>query len=243
MFLIYKFSGVNHRLYNTIVQVSCSRNFKKLQKLLLQLTYETRVFIIDLVWQDLFYEPNEEKADQQVISNILLFDCKLNLNKFIYKEPNLNRIKEILCSNIIYNIFATYLNTTLKTDYDTEINKILERVFIYKLQSSHHGITVISNIIVIDSSSPFKNQELDSTYRCIILIHEIGHLLVRNKCTSAQQFLEYSSRDSSFCDSSSVEDNPLEKPESGYQVEKRLFGKRVNILHTEGAKFLMVAQN
>ena len=117
------------------------------------------------------------------------------MNKFIDKEPNLNRIKEILCSNKIYNIFATYLNTTLKTDYDTEINKILERVFIYKLQSSHHGITVISNIIVIDSSSPFKNQELDSAYR------------------------------------------------SGYQVEKSLFGKRVNILHTEGAKFLMVAKN
>ena len=242
MFLIYKFENLKSDFYYDTVYLICKRSFRELNRLLLRKTYETRVFLIDLVWQNLFYE-SIRIASNQNMPTAFFFDGTASLKKIIDNDSNIDLIKTILHSNKMYNIFKKYTGSSSKKQYEKKINKILNKVFIFALQKNHHGITLINNIIVIDSSLPFPEVALNAAYRLIILIHEIGHLLARKNCVSAQSFLEYSSAESPSTELSPMHENPQQKPESGDHIEKKLFGYRVKMLHTEGARYIMTAEN
>ena len=75
------------------------------------------------------------------------------------------------------------------------------------------------------------------------LIHEIGHLFVRINCTSSKAIIECNSRELSF-ESTSTNNQPAKKesydaPERGFQLEERVFGKRIMKLNTLAADFIM----
>ena len=105
-------------------------------------------------------------------------------------------------------------------------------------------MTLLNKSIVIDNTRKFTKDIHVSAYRLIILIHEIGHMFVRINCTSAQATIEYESRESSYASSPTNNQSAKKKPpESGFQLEESVFGKRVKELNTLAAEFIMNPEN
>ena len=205
-------------------------------------TYETKVFIIDMLWQ-MFFNQNTYKESRLFKECIyVMLQQNENLIKFTDAENNLKIIEDILFQPNLKQIFSEFLVSSDQQDYEQKIMAILQNTFLAELPSEHHGVTLINKSIVINSSQVFLNELFVSAYRLLILIHEIGHVIVRNDCTTAMQCLEYQSKESSFEESPESQTGMQSEPESGFQLEAKLFGRFKN-LNELAANFMTVPGN
>ena len=206
------------------------------------LDQHTRVFIIDTLWQEVFYSKGKTEATRFApVCGMLISEtplCRLST-----KEPNLPKFQEILCNERMQNALRPVI---VNGDYFSLITQILENTFLVKFPDATHGLTLPNRSIVIESKKGFTNNLHVSAFRLVILIHEIGHLAVRLKCSSFQEFLEYKSSECSF------EESPRPKkksrkisliPESGFELEEKIFGNRLKKLNSLAAEFIMDSNN
>ena len=204
------------------------------------LDQHTRVFIIDTLWQEVFYSKGKTIWFTMACGMLISDNSLIKLSTV---EPNLPKFHEILCNERIQEILRPFI---VNGDYLSLITQILENTFLVEFPDTNHGLTLPNRSIVIDLKNEFTNTLHVSAFRLVILIHEIGHFIVRLKCRSFQDFLEYKSPECSF------EEPPRSKkkskkiysiPESGFELEKQIFGDRLNKLNSLAAEFIMDNNN
>ena len=240
-FMVYKFPDLDSETHNSLLKGIAWHSFEQFSEKLNFLNLQTRVFVIDMLWQEFFYDSQEKVESFSTIARLFLAEHE-NLIVFEEEEANIELITNILCCQKIKDTFSPYLNVNSEENFREKIVEILQNTFMTRCSEGNHGVTLMNKSIVIDSKKVFRDTISNSGYRLVILIHEISHHVVRSQLNSFQSCLEYSSRESSFAEPSEVK--ILGKnPESGFQAEKNIFGSKITRLHTEGANFLMSLNN
>ena len=196
-----------------------------------------------------------------------MLEGRLPLTRFV-EEEKIDTFLNILCSDRIFNILNQCFELENKQEYRAKLETLLNNVYLVELSNGIQGITLLNKTIVINDELLFDEEYLNSAYRLINLLHELGHLAVRNTFFSAQEVIEYSSLESSFCNdpsenktnglvsedknqmmnskiylgplnTSRIERSTSSKVESGYQLEKRIFGEDIKKLNEIQARFLL----
>ena len=236
LFFIYNIRDIDSCYLCEFINSFAALGWNSFNTKLKALDQTTRVFVIDALWQEICYK-KETTRGIWLNKAFSILNFNLAVGKLDISEPNFLLFHELLSHQRLHEALSPFLDNE---DYSSLITKILGNAFMINLPKGHHGITLPNRSIVIDSTRPFSNSLHVSAYRLVILIHEIGHLLVRSKCTSFQQFLEYNILESSF------EESPKKTssiPESGFQIEKKFFGMQINKLTSTAAEFLMNKTN
>ena len=206
------------------------------------LSQETKIYVIDILWQAFFYK-KELDSNLWLGEIFWMLSRTENLSRLAEIESNLHIFREILLCPIFKNILLEFISPLDKSTYANNIDTIINNTFSAEFPINNHGVTLMNKFIVIDQNKVFNNNLSTSGYRLIILIHEIAHMSARMNCNSAKQCIEYDSDESSFAELPLIKTNQENKPESGYQLEKRIFGCVLKKLNTIAAEFLMDINN
>ena len=241
-FLIYKLDKAQSLFTDEILTTFFHFSWIEFSQKLKALSQETKIYVIDILWQAFFYK-------KELDSNLWLdkIFCMLSITRNLYRlaetESNLQRIREILLCPVFEKILVEFISPLDKNIYFSSIDTIISNTFLAEFPINNHGVTLMNKFIVIDGKRVFNDDLSISGYRLIILIHEIGHMSARMNCNSAKQCIEYDSDESSFAELPLIKTNQENKPESGYQLEKRIFGCVLKKLNTIAAEFLMDINN
>ena len=237
-FLIYKFDKIQDPTTDGNLELFFGFSWDEFSQKLKALSQETRIYVIDILWQAFFYRSNLN-SNLWVELMILRLSRTKNLRRLAEIDSNLQIIRAILLCPIFENILLEFISPLDKNAYANNIDTIINNTFSAELPINNHGVTLMNKFIVIDQKKVFNNDLSTSGYRLIILIHEIGYMSARKDCNSAKQCIEYDSDESSFNELSLIKTNQKNNPESGYQLEARIFGDIVKKLNRVAAEFLM----
>ena len=137
---------------------------------------------------------------------------KLTRNNFQYSKLENeigidNIIKEILLSQKVRDTFINQI-PSLAAIYDSEIEKVLPRIYITSFKTRMTGITTsFRNIFINSAPIYFSRKEERAGFYSVIYLHELAHYFLRIECKNVREYLEYRSDSSAF---HSEEDSSLQ---------------------------------
>ena len=141
----------------------------------------------------------------------------------------INQIRMIMLQNtIIEESFKKFVPSSLV--YANEVMKFTENIYFFTLPQKHYGKTLSNLSIAISSFQSLSSINLRKGAQLIVILHEFAHYCQRACFSNIGEVLSYSTPDNS---------KTGKKVESGYEIEKYLFNKKLSKLSIEGAAFLL----
>ena len=152
------------------------------------------------------------------------------LIKELKHEPDFkDQIRMIMLQNIIIEeSFKEFVPPSLI--YANEVIKFTENIYFFTLPEKHYGKTLSNLSIAISSFQSLSNINLRKGAQLIVILHEFAHYCQRACFSNIGEVLSYSTPENSKAG---------KEVESGYEIEKYLFNKKISKLSIEGAVFLL----